>query len=134
MQTNIVLASLGPPQDLVATNLDEYIQSEVKSKHYFFSGLFTPALSRALVREAEGIVSVRISIAALAAEQFRLINGHLPKNLNDLVPRFLQAVPLDPFDGAPLRYKLLTEGYVVYSIGPDGLDDGGKEPRTKRQC
>ena len=42
-------------------------------------------------------------------------------------------MPLDPFDGSPLRYKLFSKGYVVYSIGPDGHDDGGKEPPTKRR-
>jgi hypothetical protein len=46
---------------------------------------------------------------------------------------FLPAVPLDPFDGAPLRYKPLVKGYVVYSIGPDGHDDGGKEPPIRRR-
>jgi len=42
-------------------------------------------------------------------------------------------MPLDPFDGAPLRYKPLAKGYVVYSIGPDGHDDGGKEPPIRRR-
>jgi len=44
---------------------------------------------------------------------------------------FLPAVPFDPSDGAPLRYKQLPKGYVVYSIGPDGQDNGGMEPPAK---
>ena len=48
-------------------------------------------------------------------------------NLADLVPRFLAAVPTDPFNGAPLRYKRSEQGFIVYSIGPDGHDDGGRE-------
>ena len=39
----------------------------------------------------------------------------------------MEAIPEDPFDGRPLRYKKLEKGYVVYSIGPDGVDDGGLE-------
>jgi hypothetical protein len=38
----------------------------------------------------------------------------------------LAAVPLDPFDGAPLRYKQLADGVVIYSVGTDQVDDGGK--------
>ena len=39
----------------------------------------------------------------------------------------MDEIPPDPFDGKPLRYKKLEKGYVVYSVGPDGNDDGGKE-------
>jgi hypothetical protein len=46
-----------------------------------------------------------------------------------LVPKFLPAIPTDPFDGHSLRYKKLAKGYVVYSVGEDGKDDGGVEPR-----
>jgi hypothetical protein len=38
-------------------------------------------------------------------------------------------LPLDPFDGQPLRYKKLPKGYVVYSNGEDGKDDGGDEKK-----
>jgi hypothetical protein len=36
-------------------------------------------------------------------------------------------VPTDPFNDQPLRYRKLTKGYIVYSLGPDFTDDGGKE-------
>lgn len=31
----------------------------------------------------------------------------------------------DPFDGKPLRYRRLTDGVVVYSVGSNLSDDGG---------
>jgi len=34
---------------------------------------------------------------------------------------------MDPFDGKPLRFKRLANGYMIYSIGRDLHDDGGKE-------
>jgi hypothetical protein len=34
---------------------------------------------------------------------------------------------LDSFDDQPLRYRKLARGYLVYSIGSDLKDDGGKE-------
>jgi hypothetical protein len=42
-----------------------------------------------------------------------------------LVPQYLASVPVDPFDGLPVRYKVLPTGYVVYSLGTNGKDDGG---------
>ena len=65
---------------------------------------------------------------ALAIERFRLARaGKIPAALPELVPDFLPAVPRDLFDGQPLRFKTLARGYVVYSIGADGVDDGGLE-------
>ena len=63
----------------------------------------------------------------IAVERFRLKSGKLPAALSDLVSAFIEAVPKDPFDGKPLRYKKLEKGYVVYSVGPDGQDDGASD-------
>lgn len=38
----------------------------------------------------------------------------------------LKAAPLDPFDGKPLRLVTIDNQPVVYSIGKDGKDGGGK--------
>jgi len=73
----------------------------------------------------------RCAIAAVAAERFRLANGHWPESLVELTPKYLQEVPLDPFDGKPLRFRESAEGVLIYSVGPDGKDDGGKIDRTK---
>ncbi len=48
-----------------------------------------------------------------------------------LVPRYLAAVPIDPFDGKRLRWCRLHDGLVIYSVGPDGSDDGGKLQRKQ---
>lgn len=55
-----------------------------------------------------------------------------PVTLAELVPRYCDGIPQDPFDGEPLRYRHLERGYVVYSIGPDETDDGGKEPPLRK--
>jgi hypothetical protein len=65
---------------------------------------------------------MRDARAALAIERYRLTTGHLPD-------KFTDSALVDPFDGQPLRYKKLAKGYVVYSIGEDGKDDGGDEKK-----
>ncbi len=61
---------------------------------------------------------------ALALIQFRRQRGVWPNALNELVPRYLERVPVDRLNGQPIHYRLDPEP-VVYSVGPDGDDDGG---------
>jgi hypothetical protein len=49
--------------------------------------------------------------------------------LDDLVPDFLAARPVDPFDGQPLRLRPLADGLVIYSIGGNRQDDHGNLDR-----
>jgi ABC-type transport system involved in multi-copper enzyme maturation permease subunit len=63
---------------------------------------------------------------ALAAERYRITRGHWPGSLHRLVPDFLETVPLDPYDGMPLRMRKLTNGLTIYSVGSNLVDDGGK--------
>jgi hypothetical protein len=71
-----------------------------------------------------GHANLRCAQVALAAERHRRKHGHWPQSLADLVPRYLAAVPLDPFDGKPLRYRKTERGAVVYSVGEDGRGSG----------
>ena len=52
--------------------------------------------------------------------------GRLPERLAELVPVYLSSVPLDHFDGRPLRY--VRDRRIVYSIGRDLVDAGGANP------
>jgi hypothetical protein len=72
---------------------------------------------------------LRCAIAALAAERYRLAHHQWPDSLERLVPEFLRQVPVDPYDRKPLRYQRLQDGVAIYSVGPDGKDDGGKLDR-----
>ena len=63
----------------------------------------------------------------IAIERFRLAEGDLPEELNDLVPTYLSDLPVDPASpsGEPLCYLRDGEGYKIYSRGRDRVDDGG---------
>ncbi|MFZ2640688.1 MAG: hypothetical protein WA117_06840 [Verrucomicrobiia bacterium] len=92
------------------------------------SRVSVPSVLIAAVRDARSIALGRIVLAALAVERFRNDAHRLPESLAELAPRYLNTVPIDPFDGKPVRYKLFAapkRGYVVYSVGEDGKDDGG---------
>jgi hypothetical protein len=61
-----------------------------------------------------------------AIERFRLKHGRIPDKLSELTPKFIDAVPCDPVTGLPLVYaRKGDKDYLLYSIGWNGLDDGG---------
>ncbi len=84
-----------------------------------------PDQVRWLTLMLEGQARLRCAVAACAVERYRLEHGDWPASLSALVPALLPAVPDDPCDGQPLRYRRLADGVVIYSIGPDGIDNGG---------
>ncbi len=86
------------------------------------------------VRYGEMLARFRCLRLAVAVERSRLRSGgKLPGDVAPLVPEFLAARPMDPFDGQPLRYKRQRiVGYAVYSVGQDLSDDAGKaRPRGR---
>ncbi len=65
---------------------------------------------------------------AVACELFRRGHGGWPATLGEIPRSLLPQVPLDPFTGRPILYRLVDGAPVVYSTGNDLDDDGGKAP------
>lgn len=63
----------------------------------------------------------------IAITRYRHTAGALPTTLQALTPKYLDAVPVDPFDGQLLRYARRGGDYVLYSVGPNGKDEGGAQ-------
>ena len=68
---------------------------------------------------------LRMFAIELALHAHRLEKGSLPEALADLKPGFLKEIPEDPFTGGSFVYRI-TDTFELYSVGPDGVDDGGK--------
>ena len=63
---------------------------------------------------------------AVAIERFRLSEGRLPSTIDEIVPKFLDRLPSDPYSsGSKLKYRVDATEYLVYSVGSNGVDDGG---------
>jgi len=77
---------------------------------------------------------LRSADLALAGERYRLQHKRWPTAPAELVETgMLKEIPRDPFNGAPLRWLARKDGVIIYSVGPNGADDGGaidrKDPR-----
>lgn len=85
-----------------------------------------PVYFQTRFREVETDTQNALLLVTLALRAYRLDHGVYPPTLAALTPGYLQAVPADPFAlSGPLRYKLTGPKYLLYSVGPDGKDDGG---------
>jgi tetratricopeptide (TPR) repeat protein len=58
-----------------------------------------------------------------AVETFQVDQGRWPVHLQELVPRWLDTISLDPW-GRPLRYERTATGYRVTCFGADGQRGG----------
>jgi hypothetical protein len=130
MNKGIALARRPPPDNRTADGYFAYVGEESMKRHRIISGGTLSYYSGVVSRENEGITHQRLVMTALAIEQFSNQNRQIPEKFDELVPLFLPAVPADPFDGEPLRYHRLANGYVIYSVGRDGEDNGGRERPT----
>lgn len=85
-----------------------------------------PDFGRARFREVKTDTQNALLLTALALRAYKLDHGAYPSTLATLVPSYLQAIPDDPFAlSGPIHYKRLGMKYLLYSVGPDGKDDGG---------
>lgn len=88
--------------------------------------IFLPVWDSTMIRFVQIQAGVDQAITACALEQYYLDHHTYPDTLSTLVPAYLDRVPTDPIDGAPLRYRLTADGrYQLYSVGWDEKDDGG---------
>ncbi len=69
---------------------------------------------------------LRLLMVELALRGYRCDEGKGPDSLTRLVPKYLESLPMDPFSGNPLVYRPTGSNWVLYSVGPDRVDDGGK--------
>lgn len=93
---------------------------------YPLSAEILEALYYAFEANAVGTVAKDGADLAIAAELHRRDTSLLPDSPQNLVPRYLERVPSDPFTGEPLKYRVTEKEYSVYSIGADGVDNSGE--------
>lgn len=107
------------------TAIERKIKDEVLSPISLIRN-WMPATIRCAEAACRLQASGRSLMTALAAERYRQKNHRWPDSMQTLVDaKLLAHVPLDPFDGAPLRWKRMPDGFVIYSVGRNLKDNGG---------
>jgi hypothetical protein len=86
-----------------------------------------PALFEIVPRFASVQTGVDEAMIACALERYRLVHGQFPETLDVLTPQFIAKLPNDIINGRALKYRRTGDGgFVLYSVGWNETDDGGK--------
>ncbi len=89
-------------------------------------GILVPAVEKASARFAHDTQETIATDLALSLHIHKLRHGSFPATLDELDPDLQTLEPIDVFTGQPLRYTLTETGPLIYSVGDDRDDDGGK--------
>ncbi len=112
-------------------NFDKEIQKLPQEKA-ILTQMLVPALSRAYNQEARTGALLGDAEIALACHIYKIKYGDFPESLDKLTPEILPSLPLDLFTGRNYIYRKAQlwekkkEGFIVYSLGDNLKDDGGK--------
>lgn len=132
MQRLITASQQAWPQALkAARQTEDDLQAELNRTaltgyRYAVTGCLIPTTRTAFDAAGCWIALRGAADTAIAVELFRREANRLPNGLSELTPRYLSQLPRDPFTGASLRYVLLPDRYLIYSVGANTIDDGGK--------
>lgn len=92
-----------------------------RDNDFILASLLARGVLKVAVEEQRLDTLLHCASTALAVERFRLKFERWPESLDELVQqKFLPAVPMDLFDGDPLRFRRAADGVVIHSVGRDG--------------
>jgi len=126
--TNRVVAptALRRAEAVIQSQMKHYSLYKVQAQMVF------PAISASVTKMAKIQAQLDLARVACALERFRLAHENYPDTLDALAPQFIATLPHDVINGQPLHYRRTDDGkFLLYSIGWDEKDDGGKVFLTK---
>jgi ABC-type transport system involved in multi-copper enzyme maturation permease subunit len=85
---------------------------------------------RNLAKQPGELCVARAMQLKLALRWFQADNGKPAENLDNLVPKYLPSIPLDPYDGEPFRYRLSRGEEIVWPTDANAKPE--PEPHTRK--
>ena len=92
--------------------------------------ILMPSLRQASAIYDRTVMKSRLAKVALALAACKAEQGQYPAELSPLAPEYLKEIPKDIFSDGELKYRRDGEGYILYSVGDNMIDDGGKDAKA----
>lgn len=93
----------------------------------------TPSVRKVQTASDRSEQSHRNQQLAFAIAAYQRDQKSYPRSLADLTPKYLAKIPGDLFSGKEMFYRPNGNGFLIYSVGVNGIDDEGRwyddEPR-----
>jgi len=94
--------------------------------YYRMAGVLIPNAVTVMFKRATLDAVFETARIGIACKISKNLHGDFPEDLAELAPEILGTIPVDPFTGHPFIYKKQDSGFIVYSIGSNLKDDGGR--------
>lgn len=88
--------------------------------------MLTPALQQVDVAQVRCLQQNRNVVLAFQLQKYKVKTGEYPEDLPSLEKSLSITIPPDLCNGQPLKYSKTGDGYFVYSVGANGIDEGGR--------
>jgi hypothetical protein len=117
------LASGFGTESIVASLLSRSARSDAAAT--VMISLFLPALNAVMDAQDRQNTMLDLTRLAAALAVYRAEHGEYPQKLGSLVPTVLEKLPVDLYNAKPFIYQRKDDGYLLFSTGENGADDGG---------
>jgi hypothetical protein len=88
--------------------------------------LMTPAIQNVDAAQVRCLQMNQSLVLAFQLQKYKVVNGGYPEDLPSLEKALSITIPPDLCNGQPLTYSKTKDGYFFYSVGTNGIDQGGK--------
>jgi len=95
-----------------------------------FAQLNASSLAGTLVSRTGFEARLDLARLGLLVEQYHARHRTYPESLAAIADGLDGQVPIDPFTGEPLHYRPREDGFALYSVGANRVDDGGRAGRS----
>ena len=125
--------SLSDAVKVMAIEDKEYVESmNAHGARYFLEGILMPDFSKFMLNWKLDQARRDACAAAIAAELYHRANKKWPESAADLAPLCDGKTPQDPWNGKPIMMETDTNGFRMWSVGKNGVDDHGDLAQSKK--
>jgi hypothetical protein len=103
-----------------------------QKKPVAFVALLVPDLTRSIVLQDRETMRFRLTKVAVALAACKAEKGRYPEELGELAPEYFKKLPQDICAEGPLTYRRVGKGYLLYSVGENQRDDGGRNNEREK--
>ena len=109
-----------PTLDAISADLEDLPRARL------FSSVMLGGFSGMFATQARHEATLDLMQVGILLEQYQARNGLYPERLDAIVPDLGDTLPVDPFTGEPYHYLPSGDDFLLYSVGRNLSDEGGK--------
>jgi transcriptional regulator of met regulon len=137
------------PTDRISSEIERFAHIDfLRSNPYPLARFFEACIKNTWGKDSERYYfrkeALDLLVVGCALELYRLNKGYFPDSLKELVPRYLNQIPVDYFSMPnKINYRKIHDGCMIWSVGLDRKDSDGKslykltdewQPDLKEKC